>query len=57
MDVHMGNECTNSNGLGEGNEENMNMVEIIKKFQKDVQSKKDDNERLINPRSSRKTST
>jgi hypothetical protein len=55
MDVHMGNECTYSNGLGEGNEENMNMVEIIKKFQKDVQSKKDDNERLINPRSSGRT--
>ena len=54
MDVHMGNEGTNSNELGEGKEENMNMVEIIKKFQKDVQSKKDDNERLINPMRSRR---
>ena len=47
MDVHMGNEETNSNGHGEGKEENMNMVETIKSFQKDVQTKKDDNERIM----------
>jgi hypothetical protein len=38
MDVHMGNEGTNSNGHGEGNEESMNLVESIKNMQKDVQS-------------------
>jgi len=32
MDVHMGIEVTNSNGHGEGKDENMNMVEIIKKL-------------------------
>jgi ribosomal protein S15P/S13E len=47
MDVHMGIEGTNSNGHGEGKEENMNMVETIKNLQKDVQSHKDDNERLM----------
>jgi hypothetical protein len=40
MDVHMGIEGTNSNGHGEGKEENMNMVETIKNLQKDVQSHK-----------------
>jgi hypothetical protein len=30
MYVNMGNEGTNSNGLGEGNEESMNLVETIK---------------------------
>jgi predicted RNase H-like nuclease (RuvC/YqgF family) len=47
MDAHMGIEGTNSNGHGEGKDENMNMVEIIKNFQKDVQSHKDNNERLM----------
>jgi hypothetical protein len=47
MDVHMGNEGTNSNGHGEGKEESMNLVETIKNFQKDFQIHKDDNERLI----------
>ena len=47
MDVHMGNEGTNSNGHGEGNEEILNRVEIVKILQKDVQSYKDDNERLM----------
>jgi predicted RNase H-like nuclease (RuvC/YqgF family) len=47
MDVHLGIEGTNSNGHGEGRDENMNMVETIKKLQKDVQSHKDDNERLM----------
>jgi hypothetical protein len=32
MDVHMGIEATNSNGHGEGSDENMNMVETIKKL-------------------------
>jgi hypothetical protein len=30
MDVHLGIEGKNSNGHGEGRDENMNMVEIIK---------------------------
>jgi hypothetical protein len=47
MDVHMGIEGTNSNGHGEGKEENMNMVETIKNLQKYVQIHKDDNERLM----------
>ena len=47
MDVHMGNEGTNSNGHGEGKEESMNLVETIKNMQKNVQSYKDDNERIM----------
>jgi hypothetical protein len=46
MDVHLGIEGTNSNGHGEGRDENMNMEETIKNFQKYVQSHKDDIERL-----------
>jgi hypothetical protein len=38
MYVNLGNEGTNSNGHGEGKEENMNLVETIKSLQKDVQS-------------------
>jgi hypothetical protein len=47
MDVHLGIEGTNSNGHGEGRDENMNMVETIKNLQKDVQRHKDDNERIM----------
>jgi hypothetical protein len=47
MDVHLGIEGTNCNGHGEGRDENMNMVETIKNLQKDVQSHKYDNERLM----------
>jgi hypothetical protein len=47
MDVHMSFEGTNSNGHREGRDENMNMVETIKNLQKDVQSHKVDNERLM----------
>jgi hypothetical protein len=47
MDLHMGNGGTNSNGHGEGKDENLNIVETIKKLQKDVQSHKDNNERLM----------
>jgi hypothetical protein len=47
MDVHLGIEGTNSNGHGEGRDENMNMVETIRNLQKDVQSHKADNERLM----------
>jgi hypothetical protein len=47
MDFHMGIEGTNSNGHGEGKDENMNMVETIKKLQKDVQTHKANNERIM----------
>jgi hypothetical protein len=43
MYVSTGNEYTNSNGHGEGKEENMNLVETIKNMQKDVNSYNDDN--------------
>jgi hypothetical protein len=43
MYVHLGIEGTNSNGHGEGRDENMNMVETIKNLQKDVQGHKVDN--------------
>ena len=43
----MGIEGTKSNGHGDERNENMNMVETIKNLQKDVQSHKDDNERLM----------
>jgi hypothetical protein len=47
MFVHLGMEGTNSNGHGEERNEDMNMDETIKNLQKDVQSHKDDNERII----------
>jgi len=47
MDVHMGNEGTNSIGHGEGKKEITNLVETIKNLQKDVQIYKDDNERIM----------
>jgi hypothetical protein len=43
----LGIEGTNSNGHGEGRDEDMNMVETIRNLQKDVQSHKDNNERLM----------
>jgi hypothetical protein len=47
MDVHLGNEGENLIGHGEGKEENVNMVETIKNFQKEVQSHKSNNEILM----------
>ena len=47
MDVHLGIERTNSNGHGDERNENMNMAETIKNLQKDVQSHKDNNERIM----------
>jgi hypothetical protein len=47
MDVHLGIEGTNSNEHGDERDENMNMAETIKNLQKDVQSHKGDNERLM----------
>jgi hypothetical protein len=47
VDFHLSMEGTNSNGHGEERNEDMNMVETIKNLQKDVQSHKSDNERLM----------
>jgi hypothetical protein len=47
MDVHLGIEGTTSNGHGDERNENMNMEETIKNLQKDVQSHKVGNERLM----------
>jgi hypothetical protein len=47
MYVNIGNDDTKSNGHGEGKEENMKLVETIKLLQKDFQSYKHDNERLM----------
>jgi hypothetical protein len=47
MNVHLDIEGTNSNGHGEERNENLNMVETIKNLQKDVQSHKSDNERIM----------
>jgi hypothetical protein len=43
----LGLEGTNSNGHGGGKEEDINLVETIRKLQTDVQSHKADNERLM----------
>jgi hypothetical protein len=45
--MNMGNVKTKSNRHGEGKEESMNLVETIKSLQRDVQSYKVDNERLV----------
>jgi hypothetical protein len=47
MDVYLGIEGTNSNGQGEGKDENLNMEETIRNLHKDVQSHKTNNERLM----------
>ena len=47
IDVHLGIEGTKSNGHGEERNENMNMAETITNLQKDVQSHKDDSERIM----------
>jgi hypothetical protein len=47
VDFHLGIEGTNSNGHGEEMNENTNMAKTIKNLQKDVQSHKVDNERLM----------
>jgi hypothetical protein len=36
MDVHLGVEGSNSNGHGEGKDEDINLVETIRKLQTDV---------------------
>ena len=47
MNVQLGMEGTNSNGLGGGKEEEINLVETLRKLQTDVQIHKTDKERLM----------
>jgi hypothetical protein len=47
MHVHLGIEGINSNGDGEGKDEDINLVETIRKLQTYVQNHKDDNESLM----------
>jgi hypothetical protein len=47
MNVHLDIEITNSNGHGEERDQNLNIVETIKNLQKDVQTHKVDNERIM----------
>jgi hypothetical protein len=43
----IGDEGTYSNGYGEGKEESMNFVKTIRSLQKDIQSYKVDNDRIM----------
>ena len=47
MNFQLGMEGTDSNGHGEGKEEDINVAKTIRKLQTNVQSHKDDNERLM----------
>jgi hypothetical protein len=47
LNVQLGLEGTNSNGHGGGKEEDINLDETLRQFFIDVQSHKDDNERLM----------
>jgi hypothetical protein len=47
MNAQFGMEGTNSNRHGEEKDDNINLVETIRKLQTDVQSHKADNERLM----------
>jgi hypothetical protein len=47
MYANIGDEGIDSNGHGEAKEESMNLVKTIIFFQKDVQSYKDDNDRIM----------
>jgi hypothetical protein len=50
MDVHLGVEGSNSNGHGEEIDKEENMKKIIKKLQKDVQTHRADNKKLMKAR-------
>jgi hypothetical protein len=50
LNVQLDKEGTNSNGHEGGKEEDINLAKTIKKLQTDVQSHKDDNERLMKPK-------
>jgi len=47
INVHLGIEGTNSNGHGERKDEDINLVETIRKLQAYVQRNKFDNQRLM----------
>jgi hypothetical protein len=47
LNVQLDREGTNSNGHGGEKEEDINLAETLRKLQTDVQSHKDDNERLM----------
>jgi hypothetical protein len=50
MDVHLGVEGSNSNGHGEEIDKEGNMMKIIEKLQKDVQTHRADNKKLMKAR-------
>jgi hypothetical protein len=50
MDVHLGVEELNSNGHGKEIDKEENMMKIINKLQKDVQSHQADNKNLMKAR-------
>jgi hypothetical protein len=49
-DAHLGVEGTNSNGHGEEIDKEGNMMKIIEKLQKDVQTHRADNKNLLKSR-------
>jgi hypothetical protein len=50
MDVHLGIEGSNSNGHGEEINKEGNMMKIIEILQKDVQTHREDNKKLMKAR-------
>ena len=50
MDIHLGVEGSNSNGHGEEIDKEGNMMKIIKKLQKDVQTHQEDKKKLMKAR-------
>jgi hypothetical protein len=50
MDVHLGVEGSNSNGHGEEIDKEGNMMKIIERLQKDVQTHRADNRNLMKAR-------
>jgi acetyl-CoA carboxylase carboxyltransferase component len=50
MDVHLGVEGSNSNGHGEEIDKEGNMMKIIERLQKDVQTHRADNKKLMKAR-------
>jgi hypothetical protein len=57
MDVHLGVEGSNSNGHGEEIDKEGNMMKIIERLQKDVQTHRADNKKLMKARDQQENST
>jgi hypothetical protein len=57
MDVHLGVEGSNSNGHGEEIDKEGNMMKIIERLQKDAQTHRADNRKLMKARDQRENST